>query len=105
MTSILLADLECDGMHRGLKSDKKSAIYRGAALCLYHQRRIKYLKKKLATETNTELFIIIFQRRFLEKKTSPKKSNNDIGQIEPSTSHISKSVHFCRYTGILPNFK
>ena len=32
MTSILLADLECDGMHRGLKSDKKSAIYRGAYL-------------------------------------------------------------------------
>ena len=97
MTSILLADLECDGMHRGLKSDKKSAIYRGAYLV--------FKKKELATETNTELFIIIFQRRFLEKKTSPKKSNNDIGQIEPSTSHISKSVHFCRYTGILPNFK
>ena len=87
MTSILLADLECDGMHRGLKSEKKSAIYRGAALCLYHQRR-SIQKKNLvngATEPNTELFIIIFQRRFLEKKTSPKKSNNDIGQIEPNS--------------------
>ena len=81
---------------------EKSAIYRGAALCLYHQRR-SIQKKNLvngATEPNTELFIIIFQRRFLEKKTSPKKAIIILDKLSQTqsecTSHISKSVHFCR---------
>ena len=79
MTSILLADLECDGMHRGLKSDKKSAIYRGAYLV--------FKKKELATETNTELFIIIFLRRFLEKKTRLSRKKARISRKKKNTDY------------------
>ena len=108
MTSILLADLECDGMHRGLKSEKKVQFI-GEPRSVYIIKGVVF-KKEFGERSNRTKYRAIhyyFSEKVSRKKNIAKKKAimilDKLSQVQVTIQKVYISADIRGYFLILNN--